>query len=445
MRHPAISPRVAHHTEFNLEDGDQDQSLVQSPHLHLPSLRQCNAFTGPLMNTFAQDPSGLTNSTDVMQSDRAMSADRQNTDLPCTHVPQNPCSSTSSEQIDICSVPEQQPASITPDIDLSSVPACTMQAGFKLSQVVQTANRLKRKLGHVGSLERAPHYMHKSDHCKGSCGFVSAFTEHTRAVGHEGAEQQAAAQGGDEQAKQHDMQAQRATALLFPARQMASASRQHDLPSHGHQRQSMCGSSCCGPKAETASEDWASSQDPQTQMEPMKAVEHLPAQAAPPQHNIQDLQLQEDALPQQQGQKADHAAGPQHSQLPVQRCRSQAAEEHSGQVLQAKQHSNLVLQQRELADQRAAQQPVRVPVQQPGSYSVAAHASCQNLQSMRSSALPLQGGRITQPGTPSCFSSIHHLRQHALQNTCQQRTISAGDLFFVSVPPFHKSASMHLG
>ncbi len=448
MRHPATSPRVAHHTQLDLEHGDQDQSLVQSPHLSLPPLRQCNAFTSPLMDSFAQDLSGLTKSKDVMQSDRATSADRQNTDLPCTHLPQNPCSSTStsSEQIDICSVPAQQPASTTPNIALSSIPACTarpMQAGFKLSQVAQSNNRLKRKLSHVGSPERAPHYTHKSDHCKGSCGCESVFTEHTRAVGYEGAEQQAAAQVGDEQAKQHDMQALRATALLFQARQMASASRQNDLSSRGHQGQSICGSSWRGPKAETASEDWASSHDPQTQAEPMflKADEQQTAQAAPPQHNVQVLQLQEAALPQQPGQKADHAAGPQHSQLPAQRCKIQAAQEHSGQVLQAKQHCGIVPQQRKLANQRAAQQRVRVPVQRPSSHSVAAHASCQDLQTMRSSALPLQGGRIAQQGTPSCLSSIHHLRQHALRNTCQLRTTSAGKLSFTSVSPFQKFAN----
>ncbi len=444
MRHPATSPRVAHHTQLDHEDGDQDQSLVHSPHLSLPPLRQCNAFTSPLMDTFAQDPSGLTKSKDVMQSDRATSADRQNAELPCTHLPQNPCSSASTT-IDICSVPEQQAASTTPDIVLSSIPACTagpMQAGFKLSQVVQTNNRLKRKLSHVGSPERAPHYTRKSDHCRDSCGFENVFTEHTRAVGHEGAEQQAAAQVEDEQAKQHDMQAMHAAALLDTARQMVSASRQNNLTICRHQRQSMCGSSWRGPKAETASEDWASSHDPQTQAEPMKAIEQQAAQAALPQHDVQVLQLQEAALPQQQGQKADHAAGPQHSQLPVQRCKVRAAQEHSGQFLLAKQHSKLVPQQRQLANQRAAQQPVRVPVQRPSSISVAAHASCQDLQTMRSSALPLQGDRIVQQGTPSCLSSIHQLRQHALQNTCQLRNTSAGDLFFVSAPLIQKSANL---
>jgi hypothetical protein len=390
------------------------------------------------MDAFAQDPSGLTKSKDVMQSDRATSADRQNTDLPCTHLPQDPDSSTStsSEQIDICSVP-QQPASSTPNIALSSIPACPagpMQAGFKLSQIVQSHNRLKRKLSHVGSPERAPHHTPKSNHCNGSCGFESVSTEHTTAVGHEDAEHQAAAQIGDEQAQQHDMQPLLATALLLQARQMMSASRQNDISSCRHQRQSMCGSSWFGPKAETASEDWASSHDPQTQAAPMKAVQR-PAQAALPQHDVQILQLQEGVLPHPQGQQADHAAEPQQTQLPAQRCRSQAAQEHSGQVLQAKQHTDLVPQQWQLADQRAAQQCVRVPVQRPSSHSVAAHASCQDLQTMRSSALPLQGGRIAQQGTPSCLSSIHQLRQHALQNTCQLRTTSAGDLSFFASPP----------
>ena len=151
------------------------------------------------MDSFAQDPSGFTKSKDVMQSDHATSADRQDTDLPFTHLPQNPSSSTSTsnEQIDICSVPEPQPASTIPNIVLSSIPACTagpMQAGFKLRQVVQSNNRLKRKLSHVGSPEGAPRSAHKSDCCKGSCGLKSVFTDHTRAVGHEVAEQQAAAQ-----------------------------------------------------------------------------------------------------------------------------------------------------------------------------------------------------------------------------------------------------------
>ena len=388
------------------------------------------------MDSCAQDPSELTKSKDIMQSDPATSADKQNTDLPGTHLPQIPCSSTStsSEQIDICSVPEQQPASTTSNIALSSIPACPagpMQAGFKLSQVVQTNNRLKRKLSHVGSPERAPHCAHKSDHCQGTCGFKSVFTEHIRAVGHEGAGQQAAAQVGDEQAKQHDMQAMRANALLLHARQMVSASRQNDISSCRHQRQSMCGSSWRGPKAEAASEEWASSHDPQTQAEPMKAIEQQTAQAALPQHDGQVLHLQEGVSPQQQGQKADYAAGPQHSQLPAQRCKIQVVQEHSDQVLQAKQHSNLVLQQKQLANQRAAHQRVHVPVQRP-SHGVAAHASCQDLQTMRSSALPLQGGQIAHQGTPSCLSSIHHLRQHALQNTCQLRTTSAGDLSFMS-------------
>ncbi|KAL0032400.1 hypothetical protein WJX79_009578 [Trebouxia sp. C0005] len=132
MRHPATSPRVAHRTQLDPEDGDQDQSL---------------------------DTSRLTKSK--MQSDRATSADRQNTDLPCTHLPQNPCSSTSTsgEQFDICSVPEQQPASTTPNIALSSIPACTagpMHAGFKLSQVVQSNNRLKRKLSHTMRSSASP-------------------------------------------------------------------------------------------------------------------------------------------------------------------------------------------------------------------------------------------------------------------------------------------------
>ena len=65
-----------------------------------------------------------------------------------------------------------------------------MQAGFKLRQVVQSNNRLKRKL----SPESAPRSAHKSDCCKGSCGLKRIFTDHTRAVGHEVAEQQAAAQ-----------------------------------------------------------------------------------------------------------------------------------------------------------------------------------------------------------------------------------------------------------
>ncbi len=378
------------------------------------------------------DSFALAKSKDVMQTDCATSADRQNTELPCTYLPQNPCSSTSttSEQIEICSVPEQQPASSTPDIVLSSIPACTagpMQAEFKLSQVVQTNNRLKRKLSHVGSSERAPHYTHKSDHRKGSCGCKSVFTEYTRAVGHEDAEQPAA-QIGDEQAKQHDMQPLRATALLLQARQMMSASRQNDLFSCRHQRQSVCGSSWRDSKAETASEDWASSHDPQTQAAPMKAVERQPAQAALPQHDVQVLQLQAAALPQQQGHEADHAAGPQQTQLPAQRCKMQAAQEHSEQVLPAKQQSDLVPQQRQLAKQIAAQQRVHVPVQRPSSHIVAAHSSCQDLQTMRSSALPLQGGRIAQQGTPLCLSSIHQLRQHALQNTCQLKTTSAGDL-----------------
>jgi hypothetical protein len=459
MRHPATSLRVAHHTHPDLKDGDPDQSLVQSPLASLPPLRKCNAFTSPLADSFARDPSGLTKSQDVMHSDRATSADRQDTDLPFTHLPQTPSSSTStsSEQIDICSVAEQQPASTIPNIVLSrshlyeaqgSTPACTagpMQAGFKLSQVVQSNNRLKRKLSHVNSPERAPHFTHKSDHCKGNRGFGSVFTERTRAVGHEGAEQQAAAPVGDEQAKQHDMQALRANALLFQARQMASASRKNNLSSRGHQQQSTCGSSWRGPKAETASEDWASSHDPQTQAEPMflKAAEQRPAQAAPLQRNVQVLQLQEDALPQQQGQKADHAAEPRHTQLPAQKCKSQAAQEHHGQFLQAKQHCGLVPQQRQRANQSAAHQRVHVPIQRPSSHSLAAYASCQDLQLMRSSALPLQGGRIAQQETPSCLSSIHQLRQHALRNTCQLRTTSPGKLSFMSASPIQKSANFH--
>ncbi|KAA6427379.1 MAG: hypothetical protein FRX49_02043 [Trebouxia sp. A1-2] len=353
------------------------------------------------MDDSEQDTSRLTKSK--MQSDRATSADRQNTDLPCTHLPQNPCSSTSTsgEQIDICSVPEQQPASTTPNIALSSIPACTagpMHAGFKLSQVVQSNNRLKRKLSHVGSPERAPDYTHQSDRCKGKRGFRSVFTEHTSAMGLEGAEQQAAAQFGDEQAKQHDMQALHA----IPAGQMASASRKHDLSSCGHQGQSICGSSWRGPKAETASEDWASSHDSQTQAEPMflKAVEQQ-AQAVPFQHNVDILQLQGAALPQKQGQKADRAAGSPYSQLPAQRCKIQAAQEHSGQVLQAKQHSNLVPQQRQLANQRAPQQRVPVPIQRLSSHDVAAHASCQDLQTMRSSASPWQGDEMLKVGEES--------------------------------------------
>ncbi|DBA96608.1 TPA: hypothetical protein ACH3X1_015470 [Trebouxia sp. C0004] len=425
MHHPATSPFVAHHTQLDLKDGDQDQSLVQSPHASLAQQRQCNASTSPLMDSFAREPSGLMKIKDIMQSDRATSA--------FTHLPQNPCSSTStsSGQINICSVPEQPPATTVPNVVLSSIPGCTagpMQAGLKLREVIQSSNRLKRKLSHVGSPERAPHFTHKSNDCKGSCGLKSVFTEHTRAVGHEGAEQQAAAQVVAEQAKQHEMQALRATALLGTARQMASASIQNDLSSHGHQRQSMCGSSWRGSKAETASEDWASRHDPQIQAAPMKAVEQQAAQAAPPQHTIQVLHLQEDVLPQQQGQKADRAAEPQHMQLPAQKCKTQAAQRHRNQVLKAKQHCNLLLQHRQLANQRAAHLRVHVPVQRPSSHSLAAHSSCQDLQTMRSSALPLQGGRIAQQGTPSCVSSIHQLRQHALRTTCQLSTTSADEM-----------------
>lgn len=445
-------PRVVQYTELDLKNDayNQDQPSLQIPCSRIPPLRTAEVAA----ERYPKERQLLIHS----QSGHAVRTPSSST-------------STSSEQIDICSVLEQPNVGTTPNVGLSSPvqrssrlsygmsfpeghceipaqlhtlqtqppssnsnlhgrapygPTYPMSKGFKLNAVVHSNNRLKRKHPHESTGHiRTSRFKQDTGHAR-----AEGTQQQTRALSCEEAGQEAEPMQGQQAQQQH----LHAKALSLTARQMAAGS--NSLSSNHPLRQSACGSSWhdvsaeqdtdnqmrmgndCGPLTQTAP---PSEQAPVRQPTPQAAQLHC---------KHQDMQSQHVTHAQQpKGQMLCHDA-----MTPCVRASAQplsartAPTQHNCQDLQQVQGLASRVVEGQIMHHHAEKLQIKVPVQRPTCGAPSVHSACQDLQSIRHSALPLQNGRLAQQQVPSCSSSIQQLRRAVLDDMRQEAAAHTGKL-----------------
>ena len=390
--------------------------------------------------------------------------------IPHVQVSQAPSSSTStsSPQVDICSIPEQpladgvQPASSSGSdiVDVLSEPkeqqgvasarlhaqaslpgnSCTglhgcqgksggspsgaAQASWNLGPVVRLANRLKRKLS---SREDAPMQQHglipqhgRNQHKDSKQETSKPICQHAASHTHQGF-------AGCPLHRLH--------ADAQPRRQSAQAAAFSLQPRHTTARTALPCSPVCHKsqqwmevsRADTAAQIQGepSSKDSH-QLELTRAgcgcvkvpVQPPSTQAGQGQARLQDLQaMRATALLLQAKQIASDgpvipSSSIHHLRQDARDVMPQAVASQGFDCQPVTSHSHEQLDQ---------PQPgcVEVPVQRPSTQAGHPQNRCQDLQSVRDDAVLLHDGRMAHQEALSCLSSIHQLRQHVLGGTCQ--------------------------
>lgn len=471
----AVSPRVVEYTRLDLKDSQEihDQRGLPRPRLALSPRAAPTASGSNAAGTLPdQTPSSSTSASsqqiDICSISEQLAGSRHGiafSNIAIAEAVSSPRAqqhAASTQLYVMQSQPHIRPADLhEPQVKIPQPPA---HPGWNLGPVVQSSNRLKRKLTNLDPpLPTTAAVARQDTACikRSKSGTDSVICQQTEPVCSQAAVPCPPAAASEY--TEADLQSAHTTASSLQAVQVMHrhalpySTAPHHLQQHvgrsmpqtqaecalGQSGTSICehalyytDASCSGFAIQKSTDKHARQQDLQAERaEALLLKAKLLASEAsamrPPsihqlRHNAPACQKHNKLLAVASGHDLDHVK-PERQDVVVQQPNAEAAVlQPQCRTLQLLQDGDFPLQGGQVVHQQAEPQWTRVPVRWPSAEADTARNGCQSVQSLRDGALPLQNGRIMHQAAPSCLSSVLQLRQDVLADACQEAAAYQG-------------------